>query len=101
MIILPDMLGVKTPMYIGVKKFIALSVPSPLPGERNNIETEINKYISRERKNLKQIYRRQALADICSCPWLSDGCVIQKQQHCLSAASLLLFLNAFNRQVIF
>ena len=39
MIILPDMLGVKTPVYIGVKKFAALSVPAPFPGRETKYST--------------------------------------------------------------
>lgn len=43
------MLGVKTPMYIGVKKFVALSVPSPLPGrEIKEKRKQMDKYSTRK-----------------------------------------------------
>ena len=43
------MSGVKTPVYIGVKKFAALSVPAPFPGrETKKKRKQIDKYSTRK-----------------------------------------------------
>ena len=67
MIILPDMLGVKTPMYIGVKKFAARPASfAPSWGEK------LNKYSTREHLQSFVVVLEYVLAVLAKSEALSE-----------------------------
>ena len=72
--------------------FAAFPPPGPVPGKLRPPPREINKvkqvrlFLSWKHKNLDSYPIPRAFADICSCTWFWNVCVIQKCQLCLSVS---------------
>lgn len=72
--------------------FAVFPPPGPVPGKLRPPPREINKvkqvrlFLSWKHKNLDNYPIPRAFADICSCTWFWNVCVIQKCQLCLSVS---------------